>query len=990
MTGQDLFGTAALRRSVLQAWEASPTRFREDANAEEDLRLGGYRDRLLVELAQNAADAAGADGIVRVRVVDGELRVANTGEPLSTDGVAGLASLRASAKRGTGSVGRFGVGFAAVLGVSDEPRVVSRGGAVAFSAARTRAEVAQLVDLAGELAAREGAVPVLRLVWPVDEEPPEGFDTEVRLPLRPEVDADALLSAFADQAPDLLLALPALSEIRIGDRSWRRQDQSGDRLVVHGPHRSDRWLVHRASGRLSESALATLGVEARHSTGWWVCWAVPLDPDGLPIPLAEDVLHAPTPTEERLSLPARLLASVPVEADRRRVAASAASDAVLVFAAECFPELVAKLSPAHRSALVPLPGFPLSDVDDKVRQAVLDRLRVSEWLPGAGGGLVAPHGAKVLDQGSPELAELLRDVVPGLLDAELSDAWHRRSLSALEVRRLGAADLVAAVAGLDRPVSWWRRLYAALAPIEAQDPGAREELSALPVPLADGRTVTGVRDVLLTDDENDPATMLSTLDISGLRIAAPGAVHPLLEKLGARRAGPAELLDAPPLADAVRRSVPDARAGVDVRPLAEAVLRLVERARPRDWLGALALPDSEGDYRRADELLLPGAVLLEVLDAEEVGEEGPLGVLDAEFAAGWSRELLCSVGVLDSFVVVEEEEPAEPDRRCPDTAQWWAEGEAHRPDRWPPLRFTGIRDLDLVADDAWPAAIRLLAADPMTLRALREPGGYPAWWLSRFALLEGWSPRHWRLVGAEELAGLYDPVPDVGLDAEHLRLVGVRDELRVEDTDDAAELLERLGDRERSVRPGTALRAHAALAEAVAEGVVDPSDLDTPVSVRSVSGAVVSAERAAVLDEPWMLGVLESPLVVAGGSPEDFDAEALAELLDLPLASEENSMRVAGEGRTQRWREVARVPTACELLGVPVPDGAVVLHDGLRVRGADSEHRVHWWVDTGGDVHAERTPDGLARALAWAANSWSQRFALAALLADPEATTLLR
>ena len=66
----DPFGTAALRAAVLAAWAASPTRFREDANAEEDLRLGGYADRLFVELAQNAADAARAAG------VPGRLRVA--------------------------------------------------------------------------------------------------------------------------------------------------------------------------------------------------------------------------------------------------------------------------------------------------------------------------------------------------------------------------------------------------------------------------------------------------------------------------------------------------------------------------------------------------------------------------------------------------------------------------------------------------------------------------------------------------------------------------------------------------------------------------------------------------------------------------------------------------------------------------------------------------------------------------------------------------
>jgi hypothetical protein len=41
----DPFDTAALRQRVMQAWAASPARLREDANAEEDYALGGYRDR---------------------------------------------------------------------------------------------------------------------------------------------------------------------------------------------------------------------------------------------------------------------------------------------------------------------------------------------------------------------------------------------------------------------------------------------------------------------------------------------------------------------------------------------------------------------------------------------------------------------------------------------------------------------------------------------------------------------------------------------------------------------------------------------------------------------------------------------------------------------------------------------------------------------------------------------------------------------------------
>ena len=98
--GADPFGTARLRRGVLDAWATSPARFREDANAEEDLVLGGYRDRLVVELAQNAADAAaraGVPGRLRLTLRYNVLVAANTGAPLDAAGVESLATLRASA-----------------------------------------------------------------------------------------------------------------------------------------------------------------------------------------------------------------------------------------------------------------------------------------------------------------------------------------------------------------------------------------------------------------------------------------------------------------------------------------------------------------------------------------------------------------------------------------------------------------------------------------------------------------------------------------------------------------------------------------------------------------------------------------------------------------------------------------------------------------------------------------------------------------------------
>ena len=99
----DPFGTAALRRATLASWRDSPTRAAEDLAAERDLVTVGYRDRVAVELAQNAAHAATAAGIPGELAVWSEpdgVHVANTGAPLTDAGVRSLAALRVSARGG--------------------------------------------------------------------------------------------------------------------------------------------------------------------------------------------------------------------------------------------------------------------------------------------------------------------------------------------------------------------------------------------------------------------------------------------------------------------------------------------------------------------------------------------------------------------------------------------------------------------------------------------------------------------------------------------------------------------------------------------------------------------------------------------------------------------------------------------------------------------------------------------------------------------------
>ncbi|ONI78991.1 hypothetical protein ALI144C_28340 [Actinosynnema sp. ALI-1.44] len=944
----DPFGTQRLREAVLAAWSASPTRFREDANAEEDLRLGAYRDRLLVELAQNAADAAGFGGHLRLTIVDGELRAANTGAALDADGVAALASLRASSKRDIlGTVGQFGVGFSAVLSVTDEPEVVSSTGSVRFSAQRTR----EIPEIQRHVAARSGQVPVLRLVWPTESVPPAGFDTEVRLPLRADVDQAALLAGFRAQAPDLLLALPGLASIEVDGSRWTSSD-SGDTVILTGPEGTTRWMLRRASGKLSDTA--GLGMET--SAEWLICWAIPVTDAGVPQPLTEDVLHAPTPTDERLSLPARLIASLPIEASRRRVMASAAVAEVLAEAAKIYPALVFGIAERHRTALVPVPGFPRSDVDAQLRDLIIAELRSQAWLPGVTESLT-PAVARVLEVPSDSLADLLSDVVPNLASAWLAEPEHAHALASLEISRLRIPEVVAALTGISQEPSWWQQVYAALLPFAENDAAIRENLSGLPVPLVDGRTLPGPRGTLLADEPE----FLSDLDVPGLRLVHPEAANPLLERLGARHAGAAEVLDS--LQEAVERSVADASAGLIVSGLAHAVLGLVSQAGGRPWLKSLALPDSAGDWRAADELALPGSRFLEVLDPES-----PLGLLDPDFAERWSADVLSAVGVLTGFAVIVDEEPIGPEHDLADEEEWWSFGEE-------PKRVVAVRDLDLVADDKWPDALRLLAMEPATWQALREPGGYTAWWISRYALLEGRAPRFWRTASASDLIGLYDPLPlDLGDDLA--AAAGVRTHLEIKDATDAADLLDRLGDAQRAVPHGVSLRAHAALA-----GSVDVSLVDAPEHVRVLSGEAVDAEDCVVLDAPWLLAVLPPARVVA--ALDDDAAEGLAELLDLPVASE-SAGDVTG-GDLVPWAELGAVVVAAELLGFDLPLEGVIVHDELKA----NDQRVHWWVDRQNRVHCEDTPDGLARALAWASDRWIDRHVIHAILEDPDPRTVL-
>ncbi|WUG91118.1 molecular chaperone Hsp90 [Streptomyces sp. NBC_00454] len=1043
--GIDPFGTARLRRGVLDAWGAGPARFREDANAEEDLALGGYRDRLVVELAQNAADAAaraGVPGRLRLTLHSGEgghavLAAANTGAPLDATGVESLSTLRASAKRddSAGSVGRFGVGFAAVLAVSDEPAVLGRHGGVRWSLAEAR-ELARGAavgspGLGDELRRRDGHVPLLRLPLPAEGTAPDGYDTVVVLPLRDSA-AEGLVQRLLAAVDDaLLLTLPGLAEVVVevpaegadgGVRTLTRRVEGPYTVIQDSGSGTDsgsgastgtnRWRTVRHSGPIDKALLADRPVEERLRPAWAVSWSVPVDSEGAPVrPATAPVVHAPTPTDEPLGIPALLIATLPLDTARRHPAPGPLTDFLVERAADAYAELLGSWDPVS-TALVDLVPGPLGkgELDGALRAAVLKRLPRTAFLAPAAPAedpeelgvrsALRPFEAEVVEGAGADTVRVLAEVLPTLLPAGLE---RRPELRTLGVGRLPLGDAIERIAGIERTPDWWHRLYDSLAGV---DP---DRLSGLPVPLADGRTAIGPRHILLPGADTPQGVDAASLARLGLKVAHPDAAHPLLEKLGALPATARAVLTTPQVRAAVAGSLDAGEIwdedGLDAEELADIVLGLVRGAElsPGDepWLGALALPDEDGELTPAGELLLPGSPLASVIREDEVP------YVDADLVANWDERTLTAVGVLATFQLVratdvvldpDELEPRDGDFAEPDDAglldavDVWCEDLLDQlPDTpVPPVatELVAVRDLDLVDDDCWPQALAMLAQPPLrdaltqpvrvllpdgTTRSVRP---YTAWWLRDHPVLDGRRPAGLRAAGGDPLlAGLYTPADATGFEDEQvLRALGVRTSVPalLAEPGGAAELLARLADPEREVGGRQLHALYGALAELDPEQVTLPDELRAVVDGEVV---VVDAADAVIADAPDLLPLTAGlPLLPVAPSR----AADLAELFQVRRLSETVPAEVTTEGEEHEVPE-----SVLHLLG-PATPASYVEHEELLAGGIE----LDWRRTPDGTLHAA-TLEGVAAGLAWAAGQWPRRFEVAALLEDPSRTAEL-
>jgi superfamily II DNA or RNA helicase len=266
---------------TLAAYREAPRFVEEHANLERAAVEGGYGRRQLFELVQNGADElVDSAGRVQVVLTEDALYCANEGRPLSVAGVGALLSSHLSSKRGI-EIGRFGLGFKSVLGITTRPEIFSRSGSLRFDPEEAARRIHEVVPSAQR-------TPVLRIALAVDAEAEATADpflaelmtwatTVVRLP-RDTADS-SWLSDDLDRFPSqFLLFSPHVEQLVLDNQEKDKRrtigaKREGDEVVLEDDGES-RWRVFAVEHSPSAAAKLDAGAMADRDRIPLV-WAVP-------------------------------------------------------------------------------------------------------------------------------------------------------------------------------------------------------------------------------------------------------------------------------------------------------------------------------------------------------------------------------------------------------------------------------------------------------------------------------------------------------------------------------------------------------------------------------------------------------------------------------------------------------------------------------------------------------------------------------------------
>lgn len=392
------------REHTLNAYRAQPRLLREHVGIERTVLAGGYGYRQILELIQNSADAI-LEGFenrqsekcinrIHVLLSRNVLYVANTGAPLSNEGLESLLSSHSSPKRGN-QIGRFGLGFKSLLSLGNRVDIFtkSRDCGVRFDPTRCREELKSEFNVI--------EAPGLRLAWAIDNTTRNSdvvlsqFDwaeTIVRVPISAKEAEVNLRREINEFPPEFLLffAVPTVLTLDDGKEPLRElkvEETENSERILHCGDATSRWLVKEKEVTIADVSAKADATHIHDRETVPISWAIPLEGKRE----ESGRFWAFFPTQTPTYIPGIVNAPWKVNSDRQSVITGEWNNALMREVAAMIAETLPTLSTPEDPAR-PLDYFPRQlDRRDDIAVALVEPLwqaiQTAEIIPDAHGKL---------------------------------------------------------------------------------------------------------------------------------------------------------------------------------------------------------------------------------------------------------------------------------------------------------------------------------------------------------------------------------------------------------------------------------------------------------------------------------------------------------------------------------------------------------------------------------------------------------------------------
>jgi len=335
---------------ALKGYVLNPKLLIADQRREREIS-SDYEGREILELLQNAADAAKDSGVlgrVRVELTHEGLIVANTGKVFSPDGVSSLQMANISPKptQAAGLIGSKGLGFRSILNWSRQPMVFSGALALSFSEEYAAGKIKNLADSSPTIAKalsveKTPSNLLLRFPLQITEQVKRqldndihsrcesllesGFDTVIAMPFDQHDGYEHADKQIRQLRPEFLLFAHWLEEISLnlecyGERSWQLKEETSAEKPSHqtslidilpnGNKETTQWSLYHQRGNIPTEYLPSIESASEYEI------VIALKAGGLVEP---SNLYSFFPTSIPMPLPVLCHATLALEQNRKHL-----------------------------------------------------------------------------------------------------------------------------------------------------------------------------------------------------------------------------------------------------------------------------------------------------------------------------------------------------------------------------------------------------------------------------------------------------------------------------------------------------------------------------------------------------------------------------------------------------------------------------------------------------------------------------------------------